>query len=266
MRGAPFDRLRANGLHRSATVLAHLLRRVPQLPCPPGRAAPSLLALAVSLTLTACAGSAASTPAPSAVEVRDRAAEDLRALSTVGFRVSHPRGGTELGLGTLTEAEGYGLFPDRAAFLAKAVAEQFGGITLEFDVVQIGSVTYLRDRISNRWQTLPPGALLVQFTGINDSIADALAAVSGVSLSDGGAVDGAATRLLRGTVESAALRGLAPTALEGTLDIEVWVGLDDSRVRRVSLTGVLLPDDRPDMTRVLDLYDFNAPVIVEPPI
>ena len=227
----------------------------------------SSLALAASLAFAACASDAAPTSPPSADEVRDRAAEDLRTLSTVGFTVSHPDGGTDLGFGTLTEAEGHGLFPDRAELVARAVAEQFGGFTLEFDVIQIGDATYLRDRISNRWQTLPPGTLVVRFTGINDSIADALAAVSGTSLSDGGFVGGTATHLLRGTVAAAALRGLAPTAPDGQeLDIEVWVGKDDSRVRRVSLTGILLPDDPADITRVLELYDFDGPVVVEPPL
>ena len=151
--------------------------------------------------------------------------------------------------------------------MAKAVAQQFGGITLEFNIVQVGPDTYLQDRISNRWQVLPPGTLSISFAAVNDAIADALASISGAALSDGGSVDGASMRLLTGTVDASALRGLVPTAPTGsTLDLQVWIGRDDFLVRKVSMTGVLLDGDPPSITRILELSGFNDPVTVEPPI
>ena len=229
-----------------------------------------LISLASFVLLAGCGNptpTPSPTPTPGPAQVRDRAAGEMRSLSSAHFTVSHEEGGTDLGFGLLTEAEGDGLFPNRATFVAKAVAKQFGGITLEFNIVQVGPDTYLQDRISNRWQVLPPGTLLISFAAVNDAIADALASITDAALSDGGSIDGVSTRLLAGTVDASALRGLVPTAPAGSaLDLRVWVGRDDFLVRKVSMTGVLLDGDPPSITRILELSSFNNPVTVEPPI
>lgn len=190
----------------------------------------------------------------------------MRDLSSAHFVVGHEEGGTDLGFGILTKAEGDGLFPDRAVFLATAVAEQFGGITLEFDIVQHGGDTYLKDRISNRWQTLAPGTLLISFAGVNDAIADAIAAIDQPALSGGEAEGGGETLLLLGAVDASALAGLVPSAPAGNvLDLQVRVGRGDFLVRRVDMTGVLFDADPPSMTRYLELSEFDKPLTIEPP-
>lgn len=225
--------------------------------------------MAALLPAVSCQSEPTPTPTPTitAEDVRDRAADGLRALETVHFRVTHEEGGTDIGFSsTLTEAEGDGVFPDKASFLATATSALFGGATLELDVVQYGEATYLRDRISMEWQNLPPGTLALNLANINDSIADALASLRDLDLADGGSIDGAPVHLLTGTADAVAMRGLVPGAPEGeTLNLEVWVGRDDGLVRRVRLTGKLLQADPPDMTRVLDLSRFNEPVTIEPP-
>ena len=190
----------------------------------------------VALVAGACASAPGPTATPTigAEEVRDRAADGLRGLSTVHFRVTHEEGGTDIGFSsTLTEAEGDGVFPDKASFVAKATSALFGDAALELDIVQDGETTYLRDRISMAWQTLPPGTLAINFGDINGSIADALASVTDPTVEDGGSMGDAPVYLLTGVAEAAALRGFIRNPAAGaTLDVEVWIGRDDYLVRK----------------------------------
>ena len=233
------------------------------------RAAAAVLAMAAALLAVSCQSEPTPTPTPTitAEDVRDRSADALRALSTVHFRVTHEEGGTDIGFSSmLTEAEGDGLFPDKASFVAKATSALFGNAALELDIVQDGETTHLRDRISMAWQALPPGTLAINFLNINGSIADALASLHNLDLADGGSLDGAPVYLLTGVADSTSMRGLVPGAPEGeTLHFEVWAGRDDYLVRRVRLTGRLLAADPPDIVRVLELSRFDEPVSIEPP-
>ena len=233
-----------------------------------GSAAAAILAMAVALVAVACGGPEPTpTPSITAEDVRDSGAEALRNLSTVHFRVTHEEGGTDIGFSsTLTEAEGDGVFPDKAEFVAKATSALFGNAALELDIVQYGETTHLRDRISMVWQALPAGTLAINFTNINGSIADALASLGELDLADGGSVDGAPVHKLTGTTPSTSMRGLVPGAPESdTLQMEVWIGRDDYLVRKVRLTGRLVEADTPDVVRVLELSRFDEPVTIEPP-
>ena len=233
-----------------------------------GSAAAAILAMAVALVAVSCGGPEPTpTPSITAEDVRDSGAEALRNLSTVHFLVTHEVGGTDIGFSsTLTEAEGDGVFPDKAEFVAKATSALFGNAALELDIVQYGEITHLRDRISMVWQALPAGTLAIDFTNINGSIADALASLGGLDLTDGGSVDGAPVHKLTGTTPSTSMRGLVPGAPEGeTLHMEVWIGRDDYLVRKVRLTGRLVEADTPDVVRVLELSRFDEPVTIEPP-
>ena len=231
-------------------------------------AAAVILAVATALLAVSCGGPEPTpTPSITAEDVRDSGAEALRNLSTVHFLVTHEEGGTDIGFSsTLTEAEGDGVFPDKAEFVAKATSALFGNAALELDIVQYGEITHLRDRISMVWQALPAGTLAINFTNINGSIADALASLSELDLTDGGSVDGAPVHKLTGTTPSTSMRGLVPGAPEGeTLQMEVWIGRGDYLVRKVRLTGRLVEADTPDIVRVLELSRFDKPVTIEPP-
>ena len=232
-----------------------------------GSAAAAILAMAAALLAVSCGPEATPTPSITAEDVRDQGAKALRNLSTVHFLVTHEEGGTDIGFSsTLTEAEGDGFFPDKAEFVAKATSALFGNAALELDIVQYGEITHLRDRISMVWQALPAGTLAINFANINGSIADALASLGELDLTDGGSVDGAPVHKLTGMTPSTSMRGLVPGAPEGeTLHMEVWIGRDDYLARKVRLTGKLVEADTPDIVRILELSRFDEPVSIEPP-
>ena len=220
----------------------------------------------LGLLLAAC--SSASTPAPvSAEELRTRAVATLRELMSAHFEIAHASGGTDLGAGlTLISAEGDALFPDRAKLTAKATLAGFG-VNLDLGIVQIGRDTYMRDPISRIWRTVDPDSLPFDFVGMHNSVADAFARATELSIKLGGNVDGVATSKLTGLVRPEDLRGLVPGAAAGApMALVTWIGIHDALPRRVQLTGRLIADDHPTMTRLLELRDFDKEVIVEPPI
>jgi hypothetical protein len=204
---------------------------------------------------------------PGAEELRDQAADALRSATSLHFEITHEEGGTPLGSGlTLYSAEGDALFPDRAEMVAKTRTEQFG-VTLDIGIIQIGPTTYLRDPIGRDWSTAPPESLPFDFTAMNDSLADALAKATDLTIVAGARVDGVATFVLTGRVRPQDFRGLVPNAPEGApMELTAWVGQQDSLPRSVRLTGKLIAGDPASMTRLLKLKAFNKWVTVEPPI
>ena len=227
-----------------------------------------LVIAAAALALLAACGSEDDAPTPPSAEaLRDRTVAALRQLSTVHFEVSHEAGGTDLGGGlVLLTAEGDALFPDRAELTALTVLEA-AGINLSMGIVQIARETYVRDPVSRIWREADPGTIPFNFVGMHDSLADALAAASGLAIADGGRKDGVSTFLLSGAVAARAFAGLVPSAVENsTLRIEVWIGVEDTLPRSVRMVGALVAGDPPEMTRLMTLRDFNAPVTVEPPL
>ncbi len=240
---------------------------------PPPRRGPTALSalpaslLAILILFPACSADGPPEPALAPEQARDNIAAAMRALSSARFAVWHEEGGTDLGFGTLTRAEGDGLFPDRARFVATTTAPQFGGVTLEFDIIQHGGSAFIRDRISNRWQTIPPGTLLISFADVTSAIADGIAAMNDPQLSfDAPGGDGNAF-LLSGSIDAVALAGLVPSAPAGSiLDLQIRAQRDDFLVRRVSVAGVLLPGDPPSTTRILELSEFGKPLTIEPPL
>ena len=231
-----------------------------------GHGSVTLLVAALALLAACTADEPAPTP-PSAEAFRDRTVAALRQLSSVHFEVAHDAGGTDLGGGlTLLSAEGDALFPDRAELTALTVLEA-AGINLSMGIVQIARETYVRDPVSRIWREADPGTIPFNFVGMHDSLADALAAADGLGLADGGRRGGVGTFLLTGTVAARAFSGLVPSASErSVLRVEVWIGTEDALPRSVRMVGALIAGDPLEMTRLMSLRDFNAPVTVEPPL
>ena len=231
------------------------------------------LALATLAALVGCSSDPPTTTPtpgmPEPEELRDRVVVALRGLSSVRFSVTHEDEdvGTDMGGGiTLHAAEGTASFPDRAELTADTTLEEYG-LSLAMEIVQIAEQTYLRDPISGVWRTVEPGALPFDFVGMHESVADALGAATGLTLEDGGEVDGVPTFRLTGMVLPQDFRGLVPGASEGdAIPAEAWVGRHDALTRRVRLAGKLIEADPPTMVRLLHLSGFDEPVTIEPPI
>ncbi len=247
-----------------------------------GIARRALAAAALTVLLAACATPTPTPAKPAAEAFRDRAAAALRQLSSVHFTVSHEVGGSDLGGGLiLTSAAGDAAFPlpdgttggvtdgpreDRAWIAAAVTLPEFG-LALDMTIVQIGEQTHMRDPISRVWRIVDQGTLPFDFSGMNDSVADALAEATDLALEEGGERDGVPTYLLTGLVRPEAFRGLVPGAIEGEpLRVQGLIGRDDGLSRSVRLAGRLIEADPPEMVRTLEFTGFDEAVNIEPPV
>jgi hypothetical protein len=216
----------------------------------------------------ACSSDAAPTPTPAlpdANDFRTRTVDALRGITSVRFDVSHEEGGTDLGGGVLlTTVHGEARFPDGASMTAQGIAFN---VAVKFGIVQLGGVTYFCGPIGCAWREVEPGSLPFNFAGMHESVADALAAATGLAIEEGGEVNGVATYLLTGLMLSQDIRSLVPNTPGGLpIVFRAWAGKDDALVRAVELAGRLIEEDPPTMVRLLELRDFNDEVTVEPPI
>ena len=222
----------------------------------------ALLVTVAALAAAGCGESIAATPTPPAAEdLRDATVDRLRALSSVHFEISHVEGATVLGEGLLLNTvEGDAAFPDRASMRAAATAFN---VPVEFGIVQIVDVTYFSGPFGDTWRIVEPGSLPFDFVGMHDSVANALAMATELAVAE---ADRDAY-VLTGRIFSQDIRGLVPNTPAGEpLELAVRVGRTDSLPRSVRLTGKLVAEDPPGMTRVLELRDYDREVSIQPPI
>ncbi len=207
------------------------------------------------------------TPSASAQELMARMMGALLDLKTVRFSLSHVEGGTDLGIGLLlTAVEGEAAFPERARLNAQAVVSGLR-VNVSIGIVQIGGTAFLQDPVSRSWKEVDPGSLPFLFADMNRSVAEAMAVSEEVAFAGTGELGGAPVYILTGTVPSEALRGLVPAAVsDERLRWELAIGRVDGLPRRLRLQGVLISGDTPEMTRLLHLSGFDAPVTIEPPL
>jgi len=230
-----------------------------------------LLAMLVgALALVAACGGggekAAPTPAnlPSADEILPKVVERVGALKSFHFRLEHENGLTPIPFDLkLRTAEGDVQVPDR---MKAELETDVAGALLRVEGVGIGDEGWMTNPFSHDWQSLPKGttisAILDPAAGIH-AVAGSLqdVRVAGVEK-----VGGDNTYLLEGQVDSAVLKAAAPIAEAGlTVNVKIWVGVDDYNIRQVRLEGPFAPGEPENIVRILSLSKFDEPVSIEPP-
>jgi hypothetical protein len=230
-----------------------------------------LLSALVALCLLplACGGGggknqATSGPLPPAADVLAKAVERAATMKTFHFRLEHENGVSPipLGLGLVT-AEGDVVVPDRLYAKLEAKA---GTQPVRVEVIGIGAQGWITNPFNRQWQPLPSGTTIKDVfdptQGI-DAVANSLANATVVAEED---VGGFATYHVEGTIDSAKLEAAAPIAEPGfTVKVKVWIGKDDSLIRRIRLEGPIASGEPDNIVRKLDVSKFDEPVTIEPP-
>ena len=120
---------------------------------------------------------------------------------------------------------------------------------------------------SREWQPLPAGttisAIFDPAAGIQ-AVAGSLQEVRVVGVEK---VGGDNTYLLEGQIDSGVLKAAVPIAEPGlTVNVKVWVGVDDYNIRQVRLEGPFASGEPENIVRILILSNFDEPVSIEPPV
>lgn len=192
-----------------------------------------------------------------------RAAEATAALESFHFRfaVENPPSGTS-GL-TLTFAEGELAVPDR---LHAEVTGTLSGVPLESELVAVGERHFLRDPFTQEWRALDANISPVDFLDPAKGVLAIIRGASELEPAGSGDAGGAATYRLRGKVRASELTSiLGNSPSDRLVDLELEVGKEDFRLRRILLTGPVEEDEPPDVVRIVELSGFDEPVTIAPP-
>jgi len=119
---------------------------------------------------------------------------------------------------------------------------------------------------SHEWQRLPEGTTISAIFDPAAGIQAVASSLQGVRVAGVEKVGGDNTYLLEGRVDSGVLEAAAPIAEPGlTVNVKVWVGVDDYTIRQVRLEGPFAPGEPENIVRILSLSKFDEPVSIEPP-
>ena len=231
------------------------------------------LLAALVLSYAAACGPAA-TPIPTATieppldpeAILALAVTNLLSLNSAAFVLEHQIGSTELLPGlVMKKATGVVDIPDRLRL--KVEAEVAAPRTfVEINVIIIGEQAYMTDFFSGQWRMVPPESLPVNFLDFGQTLADIVDAVTEPALSGVEEVEGRQHQRITGLVPSEGLASLVPGAVAGLeVKLELWVDREDGLLRRVLITGPVVPGDVPETVRLLSIDDVNVPVDIVPP-
>jgi hypothetical protein len=218
----------------------------------------------------ACGGGgekASPTPAalPQASEVLAKVVERVSTVKSFHFRLEHENGLSPLPLDLkLKTAEGDIQVPDRMD--AKLEAEA-GGALLRVEIIGIGDEAWMTNPFSGEWQPLPEGTTISAIFDPAAGIQAVASSLQDVRVTGTEKVGGDNTYLLEGQIDSGVLKAAAPIAEPGlTVNVKIWVGVDDYTIRQVRLEGPFAPGEPDNIVRILYLSKFDEPVSIEPPM
>jgi hypothetical protein len=218
----------------------------------------TLLAL---LSLAAGCGGGASGPSPDEIvakTVAETGKQKTFHLLVDVENVTAPR----TGLG-LTFVDGDVEVPDR---MHAKVGGTFAGIAVNTELIVIGTDYWLKTPFIGGWRSIDvstsPLAFFDPETGLLPVIRDA------TDLSSNGTeeVGGVECDRVEGKVPAEKLAPLiSAEPSDAMLPIELWIGKDDSLLRRLRVSGPVSPGEAEDAVRTIELSKFGEPVDISPP-
>jgi hypothetical protein len=219
-----------------------------------------LLALVALLVAVGCGSDEEGAPATELVRQSAESTGDVQSFHFALDVQNVETGGSGL---QLTGAEGDVAVPDRAS---ADVTGTFSGVPISTQVIAVGDDVWLK--LFGKWQKVDvsttPAVLLSPSKGV-------LAAMSGVTEAvDEGTEDLDGTTVVRvsGTAPAgdvAPLVAVSPSDPDLQVPVTLWIGEDDTILRRIEVRGPVAGGEPDDAVRTVDLSRFDEPVTVEPP-
>jgi hypothetical protein len=227
----------------------------------------SIVALGVALVAIAagCGGDEGS-EGPTGEEIVAQAADafaDTKSFHLVYDLVNAPPAGSGL---RLTHANGdVEVSNGEQKGIEVAVAGTFSGIPLESELVIVEGDGFLKDPLTGAWRELDitqvPGAF-----DLLDGVPAVLRSVQDVERAGEEQVAGVAAYRLRGKVTARKLAAfLGNTPSDKLAPVELWIGQDDSLIRRIEVEGSVEEGEPDEVTRKVDLSEFGKSVHIERP-
>ena len=234
------------------------------------RARVGAVALAlVALTIAALAGCGGdepeTTPEPSPTPVSPAAllAESgaaMSALRSFRFSLAHNKDGTPLADSlTVTSAEGAVVSPDR---ISVDFSGTFGSFAIQSGIVSIGADSYMTNPLTGEWESVASGVSPLAFFDPQSGVGAMMRSVENPTLAS--TTDDAFV-----VAGDLAVSVLAPilggAATDGVVRAELTIAADTRLLEKAVIEGRVTADETDGLIRTIELWDFDAPIPIEPP-
>jgi hypothetical protein len=224
------------------------------------------LVLVLALLAAGCGGGEGD-EGPTAAELVSQAAEafeETQSFHIVYDLANAPSGGSGL---RLTHAEGDVAVSDGVQEgIELQVAGTFSGIPLESQLVIVEADGFLKDPLTGAWRELDVTQVPGAFFDLLEGVPSVLRSIREVERAGEEQADGVDTYRLRGKITAERLAAfLGNTPSDELVPVELWVGQEDSLIRRIQVTGPVEADEPENVARTVDLSAFGKSVRIERP-
>jgi hypothetical protein len=223
---------------------------------------PRVASLLVLLALALAAG-CGGTSGPSASELVSQTVEETGKQKSFHLlvdvqHVSAPR----TGLG-LTFVDGDVLVPDR---MKAKVGGTFAGLPVNTELIAIGEDFWLKTPFVGGWRSIDVATSPLAFFDADTGLLPVIREASNVSRDGSEEVGGDDCWRLTADVPAAKLAPLiSAEATEELLPVELWIGKDDSLLRRLRVSGPVSAGEGDDAVRTIELSDYGEDVEISAP-
>ena len=224
------------------------------------------LGLALVALVAGCGGDNGQ-EGPTGEEIVSQAADafaDTKSFHLVYDLANPPSGGSGL---RLTHAEGdVEVSNGVQKGIELDVAGTFSGIPIETQLVIVEGEGLLKDPLTGAWRELDVAQVPGAFFDLIKGVPSVLRSVQDVERAGDEQVAGVTVYRLRGRITARKLATfLGNTPSDKLVPVELWVGQEDSLIRRIEVTGPVEDGEPEDVARLVDLSDFGKNVVVERP-
>lgn len=216
---------------------------------------------ALTVGAVGCGGPSASTPR----EILVHAAETAETVNSVHFSLQQPNTSLELSSGVrISDAEGDVLGTDRARMNFTILLG--GGLSADEQLIAVGGERFVTNPRTGGWQASPSAAAAPRFLDRERGVPNFLRSIVDPQRLSNEVLDAVQTLHLQGRVRTSTVEDMIETqASTDIVNVEVWVGAEDTLVRQLMLLGRLDAGDTDSTIRTIKFSDFGQPVTIERP-
>ena len=230
------------------------------------RALAVVIAALIIAALAGCGGGDAEpTPEPSPTPVSPavllaESGAAMSALRSFRFSLAHNKDGTPLADSlTVTSAEGAVVSPDR---ISVDFSGTFGSFGIQSGIVSIGADSYMTNPLTGEWESVASGVSPLAFFDPQSGVGAMMRSVENPTLAS--ATDDAFV-----VAGDLAVSVLAPilggAATDGIVRAELTIAADTRLLEKAVIEGRVTADETDGLIRTIELWDFDAPIPIEPP-